>query len=86
MDGRSRGTVTEGTVGGWYANPAFLIGERIAQPKDRDRIFGALRLAAELAGAPKASRRNWGGVDYHFGVEAYEQWARALLESCFWRR
>jgi hypothetical protein len=78
MDGRCRGTVAPGFVGGWQANPAYLIGERISDPGDRDRALKVLKLAVELHRAQKSHRRNWGGVDYYFGAEAYEQWAGGL--------
>lgn len=78
MDGRCRGTVTPGFVGGWQANPAYLIGERTADPEDESRLFHALKLATELHRAAKVHRRNWGGVDYYFGAEAYEKWAEEL--------
>ena len=35
MDGRCRGTVTPGTVGGWQANPAYLIGDKMLQQEQR---------------------------------------------------
>jgi len=78
MDGRCRGTVTQGFVGGWQANPAYLIGERIAKPTDRDRLLKSMKLAVELHRAPQSYRPNWGGVTYHFGEEAFERWADEL--------
>jgi len=78
MDGRSRGTVTPRFVGGWQANPAYLIGEAVPDPGEDKRIRQALRLASELHRAPKAHRNNWGGVDYYFGIDAYEKWAEDL--------
>jgi hypothetical protein len=38
----------------------------------------AIRRALQLHRAPSFHRGNWGGVDYFFGAEAYEEWARAL--------
>ena len=78
MDGRCRGTVTPGFCGGWQANPAYLIGERGEDPGGYSRVRQALRLAVELHRAASFQRRNWGGVVYYFGAEAYEQWARDL--------
>lgn len=80
MDGRCRGTVTPGFVGGWQANPVYLIGERTVEIDTHEQISRALALAVMLHHAPKAYRRNWGGVDYYFGAEAYRQWADALDE------
>ena len=80
MDGRCRGTVTPGFVGGWQANPAWFIGERREDPGDESRVRQALKQAIQLHSAPKFHRQNWGGVDYYFGVNAYEMWA-AELES-----
>ena len=78
MDGRCRGTVTPGFVGGWQANPAYLVGERQEDPGDESRVRQALRRAIQLHSAPKFHRQNWGGVDYYFGIEAYEMWAEEL--------
>lgn len=78
IDGRCRGTATPDFVGGWQANPAYLIGERTSEPSDEDRTLRALKSAVELHRAQTFHRRNWGGVDYCFGVEAYEQWASGL--------
>ena len=72
MDGRCRGTVTPGFVGGWQANPAYLIGERVSEPTDRDRLLGAMKLAVELFRAPRSDIWNWGGVTYYFAVRAVD--------------
>ncbi len=77
--GCCRGAVRDDFVGGWVCNPAFLIGERSDTPPDRLQMtLDALRRGAELHIAPKHHLDCPGGVDYFFGAEAYEQWARAL--------
>ena len=77
--GCCRGAVRDDFVGGWVCNPAFLIGERSETPPDRLNVtVAALRRAAELHTAAKHHVDCPGGVDYFFGAEAYEQWARSL--------
>ena len=77
-NGRFRGTVRPDFVGGWQNNPAFLIGERTDVPSFRDTLLATLSLAVELFRAPGHHIGWWGGVDYHFGEQAYREWARAL--------
>lgn len=78
VDGRSRGPVTPGFVGGWQAYPFFVIGERTVEPDEASRICQALKLAIDTHSAAPGHRRNWGGVDYYFGADAYERWAAEL--------
>lgn len=81
MDGRFRGAIRKGFVGGWQCNPAFLIKARVGQPSDeKSRMANALKRAVELHTAPKQHIGWWGGIDYYFGSEAYAQWARELHE------
>jgi len=79
-NGRFRGAVRPGFVGGWQNNPAFLLGERTDVPSYRDTLLATLNLAVDLFHAPEHHITWWGGVDYTFGREAYEQWALALRE------
>jgi hypothetical protein len=79
MDGRVRGVLRPGLLGGWQANAAYLFKNRRATaPTDADRAMSTLRLAVRLHKAKPLSRRNWGGVTYYFGAEAYEKWAKEL--------
>ncbi len=79
MDGRVRGMVHEGRLFGWHANAAYLFKRRIPDPPTPgERAIDTLQLAVRLHHAPSVSRRNWGGVDYHFGKHAYEAWADEL--------
>jgi len=80
MDGRCRGTVTQGFVGGWQASPAYLIGEQLSAPTERDRLLGAMKLAVELHRAPTADIWNWGGVTYYFGADAFEKWSHEMAQ------
>ncbi|HCU38391.1 MAG TPA: hypothetical protein DGT21_24125 [Armatimonadetes bacterium] len=77
--GCCRGAVRDGFVGGWVCNPAFLIGERSETPPERlEMTLSALRRGVELHAAAKHHVDCGGGIDYFFGAEAYEQWARSL--------
>ncbi|MDP6776825.1 MAG: hypothetical protein QGI83_08670 [Candidatus Latescibacteria bacterium] len=77
-NGRFRGTVRENFVGGWQVNPAYLLGKKTDAPSREERVAAALERAVEMFEAPKYSIGWWGGVDYHFGREAYEKWAEDL--------
>ena len=79
-NGRFRGSVRPDFVGGWQDNPAYLIGERTPAPTREESVVAALRRAVELFRAPSHHIGWWGGVDYHFGERAYEEWAKALHE------
>ena len=74
-NGRFRGTVRENFAGGWQVNPAYLIGEKTDAPSREERVAAVLERAVGIFEAPKYSIGWWGGVDYHFGREAYERWA-----------
>ncbi|MFH0965049.1 MAG: M56 family metallopeptidase [Planctomycetota bacterium] len=77
-NGRMRGTVLASFVGGWQANPAFLLGNKADVPSARDNALAALERAVEVFVAPEHHIDYWGGVTYWFGQEAYEHWAEAL--------
>ncbi|MGB3086631.1 MAG: hypothetical protein WBC53_02695 [Phycisphaerae bacterium] len=77
-NGRVRGTVSTGFLGGWRANPAFVLGDKTSGPSDGERTVAVLKRAVEMFRAPAHRIGHWGGVVYYFGEQAYEQWARAL--------
>ncbi len=79
-NGRVRGTVRPGFVGGWMADPAFLLGRKGPEPTPRQRAVDALRRGIRVFTAPYQRLPHWGGVTYYFGRQAYEEWARALRE------
>lgn len=77
-DGRVRGQVCPEFRGGVLANPAFVLEQRMGRPGRQARILDALERAPALFQAAAGSVSRWGGVTYHFGREAYQQWARGL--------
>ena len=79
-NGRVRGAARPGFVGGWMADPAFLLGRKGPAPAARRRAVEALKRAVSIFSAPYHRIPQWGGVTYYFGREAYEQWALALRE------
>ena len=81
MDGRVRGMVHKGRLFGWQANAAYLFKKRLPDPPtSSERAIATMQLAVRLHRAPSVSRRNWGGVDYRFGKQAYETWAHELAQ------
>jgi hypothetical protein len=79
-NGRVRGAARPGFVGGWMADPAFLLGAKGPVPAPRRRVIGALKRALAVFRAPYHRIPQWGGVTYYFGREAYLRWAEALRE------
>jgi hypothetical protein len=79
-NGRVRGAARPGFVGGWMADPAFMLGQKGPEPSARRRASEALKRAVRVFNAPYHRVRHWGGVTYYFGRQAYEEWARALRE------
>ncbi|MHC4561394.1 MAG: M56 family metallopeptidase [Planctomycetota bacterium] len=83
-NGRFRGTIRDGFVGGWQVNPAYFVKAKKARtPTRRENVLAALARAVQLHQAPSAHVDWWGGIDYHFGRRAYEQWAAALHKLDF---
>ena len=79
-EGAVRGAARPGFVGGWMADPAFLLGPKGPEPPARGRAVDALRRAVRAFGAPYQRVPRWGGITYYFGRQAYAEWARALRE------
>ncbi|MFO7956731.1 MAG: hypothetical protein R6X33_06485 [Candidatus Brocadiia bacterium] len=77
-NGRVRGTVRPNFVGGWLANPAFMLGDRHGRPSRRANAVSALSRAVDLFEAEPHEIDHWGGVTYWFGEDAYREWAGAL--------
>ena len=77
-NGRYRGAIRESFAGGWQVNPAYLLGGKTGPPTREENTLATLESAIELFEAPKWHIGWWGGIDYHFGREAYEQWAGDL--------
>lgn len=76
--GRMRGTAVPGSVGGFEANPAFILGTKGDAPP-QDRVYkAALWRAIDLFRAPPHHIDHWGGVTFYFGEQAYEKLAEAL--------
>lgn len=82
-NGRFRGAIRCNFVGGWQNNPAYLLGEKTHRPADRVNAREALQRAAALFRADSHHIGWWGGVDYCFGEQAYEEWERELRELDF---
>jgi hypothetical protein len=74
-NGRFRGAIRDNFAGGWQVNPAYLFGGEADRPTHEECVRAALQRAVALFGAPKWHIGWWGGIDYYFGQEAYEQWA-----------
>jgi len=79
-NGRVRGAVRPGFVGGPMADPAFMLLAARTRPSARRRAVDALRRAVRAFNAPYHRVEQWGGVTYYFGRRAYEEWARELRE------
>lgn len=79
-NGRFRGAIRDGFAGGWQVNPAYLLKGRVDPPTREQSLLAALGRAVEVFDAPKWHIGWWGGIDYHFGRGAYEQWARGLRD------
>jgi hypothetical protein len=84
IDGRCRGSVTPGCVGGWQAYPIVMVGDRNHDQQPDIAVWKlALRRAVNLHTASSFHRSNWGGVDYHFGAQAYRSLAGELETLCY---
>ena len=79
-NGRLRGAIRDGFAGGWQVNPAYLLGAEVEPPTHEESLLAALQRAVEVFDAPLWHIGWWGGIDYHFGRGAYEQWARDLRD------
>ena len=66
--------------GGWLTNAAFLLGEKQANPTEKEKTLMALRRAVAMFRAKPFTARWYGGVTYHFGERAYEALAKDLHE------
>ena len=86
VDGQVRGTVHDGFMGGWIANPFYLLAPAPATEAEapapdaasgaRSVLLATLQRAVELYHAPPFHRQGWGV--YFFGHGAYVEWAAAL--------
>jgi len=67
---------------GWYESDFDLmitIGEKSQAPPEADTLGGALEWAVELARRPEFEA--YGGARYACGLNAYDEWAAALLRD-----